>query len=42
MPYPYKKRGKMPRLENIYGLFRKTFTVYSQSWNKLHGLTKEQ
>jgi len=21
MPYPYKKRGKMPRLENIYGLF---------------------
>ena len=23
MPYPYKKRGKMPRLENIYGLFIK-------------------
>ena len=23
MPYPYKKRGKMPRLENIYCLFIK-------------------
>ena len=23
MPYPYKKWGKMPRLENIYGLFTK-------------------